>query len=158
MKIETDIFGVIEVEEDKVLKFSEGIPGFREEDEFILIFNEDEENPLHWLQSIKTPELAFVIVNPFEIYSDYEFNIPDSVTKKLEIEDVEDIAIYTIVVIPEDISKMTTNLMAPIIINLKNKKAKQIILETEKYTTKHYIINQESYQESKGGSEDANTI
>lgn len=151
MIVNTTTFGDIEVEEDKILKFKEGIPGFKDEKEFIIVLNEDEDSPLHWLQSVNTPDLTFVITNPFEIYRDYAFDISESLVKKLELLDERDVVVYTIVVIPEDVRKMTTNLMAPIVINSRNMLAKQIIIEDEKYSSRHYIIDQESLQASKGG-------
>ncbi len=143
MKIETANFGQVEIEKEKILAFREGLPGFPEEKEFIVILNHDKDNPFHWLQSVKTPDLSFVIVNPFEIFSDYDLILPQTAIKKLEIEDEKDIIIYTIVVIPEDIKKMTTNLLGPLVVNAKKKIAKQVILEEEKYSTKHFIFDQD---------------
>lgn len=150
MKIETTMFGEIETTKEQIINFIDGIPGFNDEKEFILVLNEDEENPLNWLQSTKTPELSFVIVNPFEIYDDYDFKLPEAAIDKLKIKDEKDVVVWTIVVVPEDITKITTNLVGPIIINLDNMKGKQIILEDDRYSTKHYLIDQELVDE-KGG-------
>ena len=158
MIIETTNFGEIEIEKTRIINFEDGIPGFKDEKRFIIILNEDEDNPLHWLQSVNTPELSFVITDPFEIYDDYDFDISESLVKKLDLKDESEVAIYTIVVIPEDITKMTTNLLGPIVINTANKSAKQIIIEDDKYTTKHYIIPQESLKESQGGQWYVNTL
>lgn len=143
MKLSTKHFGVLDVEEDKIITFPEGIPGFEEENKFIIINNEDEENPFQWLQSVNTMDLAFVIINPFYIFPDYDIIIPDSVQEKLGIESEKDVAIYSIVVVPEDLKKMTVNLLGPIVININKKIGKQVILEDSRYTTKHYIFNQD---------------
>lgn len=142
MKIETARFGTMEIEEEKIITFKEGIPGFPEEKEFIIVLNDDE-TPISFLQSIITAELSFVIIDPFKVYTDYDFLIPDTVQETLEIQEVEDVMVFSMVTIPEDIKKMTSNLMAPIIINIKSKLGKQIILENAEYTTKHYILEQE---------------
>ncbi|WP_333638029.1 flagellar assembly protein FliW [Tissierella praeacuta] len=144
MKIRTKNFGEVEIEKDKIIYFQEGIPAFEEEKEFVLILNEDKESPFHSLQSVNKEELSFVVVNPFEIFDDYDILLPDIAINKLKIEKEEDLNIYTIVVIPEDIKKMTTNLSGPIVINRKKMLGKQVILDDERYTTKHFIFNQDS--------------
>ncbi|WP_313757467.1 flagellar assembly protein FliW [Tissierella sp.] len=144
MKIRTKNFGEVEIEKDKIIYFQEGIPAFEEEKEFVLILNEDKENPFHSLQSVNKEELSFIVINPFEIFNDYDILLPDIAINKLEIKKEEDLNIYTIVVIPEDIKKMTTNLLGPIVINRKKMLGKQVILDDERYTTKHFIFNQDS--------------
>ncbi|CAK7050073.1 flagellar assembly protein FliW [Tissierella carlieri] len=144
MKIKTRNFGEIEIEKEKIIIFEEGIPAFEEEKEFIIILNEDKESPFHWLQSINNQNLSFIVINPFEIFSDYDILLPQTAINKLKIEKEEDINIYTIVVIPTDMKKMTTNLLGPIVINTKERLGKQVILDDERYTTKHFIFNQDS--------------
>lgn len=144
MKIITCNFGEIEIDKDKIVHFPGGIPAFEEEKEFVVILNEDKENPFHWLQSINNPDLSFIIINPFEVFKDYDILLSESTQKKLKIEKEEDVIIYTIVVVPEDLTKMTTNLQGPIVINLKENLGKQVILDDVRYTTKHYIFAQEN--------------
>ena len=140
MKINTTNFGEIEIEEDKIIEFKEGLPAFEDEKQFVIILNEDPENPFHFLQSINTKELSFVILNPFEIFTDYDILLPEMAISKLKIENQEDVAIYTMVVVPEDMTKMTTNLLGPIVINTKERLGKQVILEENKYSTKEPIF------------------
>ncbi|SNS49169.1 flagellar assembly factor FliW [Anaerovirgula multivorans] len=142
MLLKTRNFGEIEIEEEKILDFPDGIPAFEERTKFIILKNPDEEIPFHWLQSVEDENLTFVIVNPFIFRPDYDFEISQSVVEKLGIEAVEDVNLFAIVVVPEDISKMTANLRAPLIINSKNYKAKQIVIEDERYHTKHYILEE----------------
>lgn len=144
MKIKTTNFGEIKISENKVIYFQEGIPAFEDEKEFVVILNEDKENPFHWLQSVKEPDLSFVILNPFEIFGDYDILLPETAINKLNIEKEEDVTIYSMVVIPEDMSKMTTNLLGPIVINTKKMLGKQVILDDERYNTKHFVFNQDS--------------
>lgn len=144
MKIETLNFGEIEIDENKIIRFQQGIPGFEEEKEFVVVLNEDQDNPFHFLQSVTNPELSFVIINPFEMFSDYDLLVPEIAIDILKIEKEEDVIIYTIVVIPEEMEKMTTNLVGPIIINVEQRLGKQVILDDERYSTKHFIFNQDS--------------
>lgn len=141
MKINTTNFGEIEISEDNIIEFKDGIPGFEDEKKFTIILNEDPENPFHYLQSVENGELSFIIINPFEIFPNYDFNISDTVKDKLNIKNEKQVVVYTIVVIPEDIEKMTTNLQGPIVINIDEKKGKQVILDDIRYNTKHLIFN-----------------
>ncbi len=143
MKLNTKNFGELDIDEKKIISFPEGLPGFEEEKEFIIINNEDEENPFCWLQSVKNPDLAFVIVNPFFVFSDYSVDLSETVQEKLKIKDEKDVAVYSIVVVPEDLKKMTANLLGPIVINVRERLGKQVILDDPRYTTKHYIFPQE---------------
>ncbi|NLV89651.1 MAG: flagellar assembly protein FliW [Tissierellia bacterium] len=149
MKVKTRDFGEIEVPEENIILFQDGIPGFDKEKEFIIILNEDEDNPFHHLQSVKNPDLSFIIINPFEVFKDYDIVIPQTAIDKLKIEKAEDVVVYSIVVVPEDIRKMTANLLGPIIINHKEKLGKQVILDDSRYTTKHFLFNQDFQEEVK---------
>ncbi len=116
MKINTANFGKIDIDESKIIEFQDGIPGFEDKKKFTVILNEDMDNPFHYLQSVENEDLSFVIINPFDIFPEYEFNIPKVSKEKLHIENEKQVIVYTIVVVPEDIEKMTTNLQGPIII------------------------------------------
>lgn len=123
------------------ITFKDGIPGLEEYKSYQIEINGDEENPFYILQSLEEPELSFVIMDPFIVEPNYDFELTDSTVEKLEINDVKDISVYTMVTIPEnDYKNMTTNLLGPIIINTKNKLAKQIVLSETNYKTKHKII------------------
>ncbi len=148
MILKTKNFGEIEIDEKNIIHFPEGILGFEEEKQFVMIKDEDEQNPFQWLQSVQNPELAFVIINPFFVFPDYDIVLSKSVQEKLKIEDEKDVAVYSIVVVPEDIEKMTVNLLGPIVININKKLGKQVILDDDRYTTKHYIFKQRSQDRS----------
>lgn len=123
------------------LEFKEGLPAFEEYKNFVVEVNKDETNPFHTLQSLDEAKLSFIIIDPFIINKDYDFKLTDSTVEKLDIKNPKDLLVYTIVTIPDDDYKnMTTNLLAPIIINTKNNLAKQIILTDTDYKTKHKII------------------
>ena len=147
MKLHARSFGEIEINEEDILTFPEGIPGFEDLKKYIIINNPDEENPFDWLQSVDNGDLAFVIINPFFIKPDYDIVIPQSALEKLKIKDESDVVLYSIVVVPEKLEDMTVNLTGPIVINVREKLGKQIILDDKRYTTKHYIFKTE---ESRG--------
>lgn len=142
VELNTKYFGKIEIEEERIITFPDGVPGFEDSKEFVIIENPEDDIPFNWLQSIDNPNLAFVIINPFVFKSDYDFEIPDLVVKKLKIVEQKDISVYTIVVVPEDINKMTANLSGPVIINVNKRLGKQIILDDKRYHTKHLILEE----------------
>lgn len=164
MLLKTKHFGEIDINEQNILKFESGLPGFEKLKKFILIDNGDELSPFKWLQSVSEPQTAFAVANPFMIVKDYDFELNGESVEKLDIEGLEDTAVYVIVVVPEDYEKMSMNLKAPLIINSKNKKGAQIILDTDKYTVRHYILDELRRQEAAAdacsdkerGSDDCN--
>jgi len=142
MIIQTKHFGDVEINEEDVLVFEYGIPGFDELTKFVILGKTDVESPFFWLQSLEDSGVAFVISDPFNYVSDYEAEIDTTMAKFLGIEDENDAIIYNIVTVPEDISKTSINLKAPLVINTKNNKACQVILENERYKFKHIIMEE----------------
>ena len=139
-KVDTLRFGQIEVEDDKVLHFAEGLPAFEDEHEFVII-PYDEESPYVFLQSLTTPELAFLMTVPFVFFPEYEFELDDDNQAKLDIKTQEDLLLYVLLTIPGGkVPEMTANLMAPLVINRANMQARQIVLEHSGYTTKHRLF------------------
>lgn len=135
--VETSRFGVIEFDKEKILTFTEGLPGFQEAKQFILVPHSDN-SPLKWLQSLDVPELAFAVLDPWLLFGDYKpvFHPLDLESLEMENSDDEEMAIVTILTIPEDPHEMTVNLKAPIIINAKSNKAKQVVLLSDDYLIK----------------------
>ena len=152
MILETRYFGELEINESKIISFDGGIPGFEGVRRFVMIDNEDKNSPFKWLQGVDEPKPAFVIVDPFAVKRDYEIKIDDDTRNELGIGSPDTVAVYSIVVVPEDITKMTMNLQAPLIINTENRKGKQLILDTERYGVRHYIIDE---LQGRGDAENA---
>jgi flagellar assembly factor FliW len=147
MLINTKHFGEIEIDETKIITFRNGLPGFENVKKFVVLSEPDSESVFCWLQSVDEPNLAFVILDPFIIIKDYELNLNRETLKELEIEKEEDVIAYSIVVVPADINKMSINLQAPLIINARNHKGMQLILDTDRYGVRHYILDELKRQE-----------
>lgn len=139
MKIETKYQGTVEIEEQEIWTFEKGIPGFPEEKQFVIL-PLPENNIYSFLQSVKTPALAFIIVNPFVFFKDYSFDIDNGTVAQLELTEEKDALVYSILTLQDPFEKTTANLQAPLIMNIKNKKGKQLILNEGNYKTKHYIL------------------
>lgn len=141
MKIQTAHFGDIEFDMTKKIQFDNGLPGLEEDTEFALLSREDN-LPICWLQSLVRPRISLPVLNPFEICPTYEFDITDSDTDKLQILDIKDVCILNVLVIPHDHpGEMTINMSAPIIINMKNRRARQIFLNEKCYSTKMRVAD-----------------
>ncbi len=139
-KVDTVRFGEIEVEEDKIVHFEQGIPAFEDEHEFLVI-PYDAESPYYFMQSLATPDLAFLLTVPFVFFPDYEFELDDEVLKQLGIKQQEEILIYALITIPGGkVEDMTANLMAPVVINTTNMQARQVVLDRSGYTTRHRLF------------------
>ena len=142
-KIETVRFGTIEVEESKIVRFPKGLPAFEDEHEFI-IAPFDDETPYVFLQSVNTPDLAFMMTTPYLFFPDYEFRLNDTVLHELQISNPDELLVYTLLTIPAgNVRGMTANLLAPIVINKKTNQAQQVVLEKTDYTTKHLLFPKE---------------
>ena len=140
LKVYTSRFGEIEVDEAKIVHFKDGIPAFEDEHEFIILPYE-EESPYYFMQSLKTPDLAFLLTIPFLFFQDYTFELDDQSIAELDIKDPEKVFYYSMVTIPNgSIRYMTANLVAPVVLNGENMMAKQVVLEKSNYTTKHRLF------------------
>jgi flagellar assembly factor FliW len=140
IKINTSRFGELEIDEKRVVHFKDGIPAFEDEKEFVILPYE-EETPYYFMQSMKSPDLAFLITVPFLFFPNYTFEIDDETMAELDISEKDKVLYYTLITIPNfSIRYMTTNLLAPVVVNTKNMQAKQIVLEKTQYTTKERLF------------------
>ena len=154
-KITTTRFGEIEEDESKMVHFAAGLPAFEDEHEFIII-PYDEESPCVFLQSVTTPDLAFLMAIPFIFFPDYEFRLEDDVLESLALERQEDLLLYTLLTIPgSDIREMTANLLAPIVINSRTNEGRQIVLDKSSYRTKHKLFSKKT-EDRKESEREAN--
>ncbi|MEK3764717.1 flagellar assembly protein FliW [Solibacillus sp. FSL K6-4121] len=135
MNITTAYMGEVEVNPSQIIKFEHGLPGFEDEKEFIQL-PLSKESVFQVLQSIKTAGLAFIITSPYLINADYGFELDEAVTQALDLKSDKEVAVFNIVSLKDSLENSTVNLKAPIILNIENQKAKQIILE-EDYAIRH---------------------
>ena len=153
MKIVTRFFGEIEIDDQKILSFEEGLIGFENLKKFTLIYNSEGENSksIIWLQSLDEPMVAIPIINPFYVMTDYNPIINDEVLDSLGQLNEDNTALFLTLTVPSDISQMTTNLKAPIIVNAETKKGCQVIAENPEYVIKYniYDVIQKMKEESK---------
>lgn len=140
MIVKTTRFGPVEMDEEKVIIFSRGIPGFENLRRFFILPAGDTED-IQWLQAIDDPAVALLIIDPFKYFRGYCVDIPGSDLQELQIKDSNQALVAAVVTIPgNDPANATANLLAPIIINTGLNKARQVILSDTSYTTRHKLF------------------
>jgi flagellar assembly factor FliW len=149
MRLNTKYHNEVEINEEDILQFEKGIPGFPEETKFVVL-PLDEDGSFSVLQSVETSALAFVIASPFAFFPNYDFKLEDSVVEELELKSENDVVVYSILTVEDPFEKTTANLQAPVIINKTNNKAKQVILVEEGYKTKHNLFGKTELHKVKG--------
>ena len=140
MLLKTQNFGEIEIREEEIIEFTKPIVGFDDYKQYILLSKESI-FPTFWLQSVDNPKLAFPVVSPFFVDENYSIKLQPHDFEDIHLKEFEDVLVLTLLVVPQDVSLMRTNLRAPIIYNPVKKRAKQVILQEEKYPI-HYFINE----------------
>lgn len=148
MKIDTFHFGEIEVGEQDMFTFSKGMPGFEGFRDFVVIKLSDMA-PFSYLQSIEKKELSFIITDPFLFYPDYEFELTERMLEELLVERKEDVMVWSIVTVQDELNEATLNLLAPVVLNLDKRLGKQIVLHDTGYKTKHKLIENKNQKKQK---------
>jgi len=135
-------FGNIEIPEGELISFPEGIYGFEDLKRWALLGKVEEESSFMWLHAIDDPKICFVVIDPFVIRKDYLPEPDEGILAKIETDNAEDLRVLAIVTVPEDVKRMTANLKSPILINSAKNIAVQMVMDTDKYTFKHYILDE----------------
>lgn len=132
----------MDVREEDVITLAEGMLGFSENTRFTLIPDELGE-PFQWMQSLDQPALAFVVIEPSRVLSEYHFSVKRDQIKALETESVDDLLVYVIVTMAGSVLDVTVNLQGPIVINKNNSVGQQIVLNDPKFSTRHPLFTDE---------------
>lgn len=143
MKINTKIFGEIEVGDDKIITFENGIIGFPDLKHFMLLHDEEEgtEAGIRFLQSIEEPAFAMPVMDPLLVKSDYNPEVDDDLLANAGNLNADNILVLVTVTVPSDLTRMSVNLQGPLVINVEEHKACQIIIEGNEYPVKFPIYD-----------------
>lgn len=139
MKVQTSRFGEIEVPDESVIRFPEGIVGFRETTEFVM-FDCGDEGVFKWLQSSQDPEIAFVICEANLIIPGYQIIVGKKELSALEAETTDELLVALILSIPEDPREMTANLLGPLVFNVEKRSGMQVVLINPAYSTRFKVF------------------
>jgi len=125
IQFETTRFGSLEVEQDRLVNFPEGLIGLPELKKFILIDHKD--TPLKWLQSVDDPDMAFIVGSPSLLVAEYSLQLEDAVRKYLQLDNEEDLVPLVIMRVQgEDV---IANFQGPILINAENMRGVQLVVD-----------------------------
>lgn len=153
MQLNTRLFGEIEIEEEKIIFFEKGIIGFPYCQKFTLIYDETEDGKrknISWLQSIEEPGFALPVMDPLVVKEDYDPQVEQELLKHLGALTQENTYVLVTVTVPEDVKKISVNLKAPIVINVEERKAAQIIVE-DSFQVKYPIYDILQEKKEKAG-------
>ncbi|MBY0469816.1 flagellar assembly protein FliW [bacterium] len=141
MIIKTGRFGQLTVGDDERIRIPQGILGFPELQNYFLVDPADDTLIL-WLQSIDRPEVAFPLLEPKIFRPDYAVRLSSMELRELQLESINQSAVFSVLTIPDDVTQMTANLKAPLVINLKRQVAKQVVLQENEYGIKHTMFKE----------------
>ncbi len=142
MKINSRVFGEAEIDAEKIITFPGGIIGFPDLQRFALMFDEEKgTHNIQWLQSIDEPAFAMPVMDPLLVKPDYNPEIDDDVLKEAMPLTPDNMLVLVTATVPKDITKMTVNLMGPIVINADTKKACQVIVSDNELPVKFPIYD-----------------
>ena len=140
MEVETTRFGLVDVTDDRLITFPTGLLGFTAYKNYALL-QPDNQGAFFWLQSIEAPELAFVVTDPTLWVGGYQVGIRPEHMEELALESVDNAQIF--VIVNKYGTKLTANLQGPLVVNIGNRRGKQMVLADKKWTTRHEIIHLE---------------
>ena len=143
MFIKTRIFGDVEISDDKIITFDDGIIGFPELKHFAIMHDEEKGSDagIKYFQSVEEPGFAMPVMDPLMVCENYNPQVNDELLAPLgELKD-DNIIVLVTVTVPTDLTKMTVNLQGPIIINADEKKCAQIIVEGNDYPVRFPIYD-----------------
>ena len=147
MDIKTAKFGSLDVDNETVINFPNGIPGFEKCTKYKILHDKDKEvkgeQPCFWLQSIDDTELSFQIIDAAALGLNYEFTLTDEETNLLKLEKTDDIAVLLLTSKndnpQEGESNIKVHMTAPLAINLKSAIGFQKILRNEEYDLNYNV-------------------
>ena len=146
MKAETKYFGEIEFSEEEPLTFPKGLFGFEDEKRFLLLPFEGN-GTLYSLQSLSTPQLAFVLMDPFSL-TPYAPVLEEEELAELGVKDSQELYYFVMCVVKSPVAESTVNLKCPVAINPDTRVAMQVILEDGAYEMRHRLG---SFEQRKDG-------
>ena len=149
MQIASTRFGTIEIREDAVLEFPDGLPGLPGE-RWALVAK-DEDSPFYWLHSVEHSEVAIPVTSPWLFVSDYEVRVPEEEAKRIGLNDAGDAYILCVVRATEQLSDCTINLAGPLVINSGSKTGRQVLNDAGGYSVRHPLFSEVELNEVQPG-------
>ena len=139
MIVQSTRFGELDVPDGQILDFAQGIMGFPEEKRFALMEYKPD-SPFYFLQSLADPNLTFLLINPFAFFNDYEFDMDDALIAEIGVTADNPPTVFNIATVRDKIENMTVNLAGPVLVNLRDQKAAQWVIEKTQFSTRYPLF------------------
>jgi len=122
-----------------VIHFDEGLIGFSECKDFVVMENEGLA-PFRLLQSVESPEVGFLVVEPTSLVNNYYERVPARDWESIGVIGTTKLLAFAIVIIGQTPETSTGNLQAPLLVNYEKMIGKQVILSESGYSVRHPLI------------------
>jgi flagellar assembly factor FliW len=137
MNIETRDFGVVDISDESIYNFPNGIYGFESENQFALFSMPVDDITLIYLQSTQKTSPCFFVFEPWDVLPNYAPLISEEDLKEAEAATIDDLIFLSIATIPDSISEMSINIKSPVVLNPKTGKGFQVILLNPDYSVRY---------------------
>jgi len=154
--VELPRFGSFTYAEEEVFRFPWGLPGFPALRHWLALTLPTQPNFV-WLQSLDDLKVAIPTCDPYMVFESYNPKLPAYAVAALEIADPGEFTLLCVMVATADAEEMTMNLMAPIVVNLRTRQARQVMLENSGYSMKESVPRKASATEAAGEAAKAST-
>jgi len=146
----TEQFGPLTYQDDAVLLFPRGLPGFEQSRRFVLV-KQPELAPLVHLQSLESATLCFLAIPVPVIDATYQpqLSAEDCDTLELDAIDSTHTLLLALLAVTAE-GNVTANLLAPVVVNLATKLALQAVRADTRYSHEHQIRDAEVLNDASG--------
>jgi len=139
MLIQSTRFGELDIAEDQLLEFPHGMPGFSEEKKFAFMEYQPE-SPFYFLQSVADADLTFLMIDPFKFFNDYKFAMDDELLAEIGLSEENPPLVFNIASVKDALENMTVNLAAPVLVNFRDRKAVQLVIEKTDFPMRYPLF------------------
>lgn len=139
MIVQSTRFGELDVAEEQVLDFPQGVLGFPEEKKFAFMEYKPD-SPFYFLQSVTDADLTFLMIDPFKFFNDYEFAMDDELLAEIGLSDENPPLVFNIASVKDALEHMTVNLAAPVLVNARDRKAVQLVIEKTEFPLRYPLF------------------
>ena len=143
MDINTRDFGVVQVEDDAVYEFDDGLYGFEDDKRFAIFEQSFDDVSFLYLQSMDNIIPCFLVFEPWDLHPDYQPVLTKEDMAICQVNNTEDLIFLVIASVPTSIEEMSINIKSPVVLNPKTRKARQVILQNPDYTVKYQPFKQD---------------
>ncbi len=148
MEINTRDFGLIQVENDAIYDFDDGLYGFEDDHQFAIFEKSFEDVSFLYLQSIDDIVPCFLVFEPWDLHPSYQPVLSREDMELCQVGNVDELIFLVIASVPSSIGELSINIKSPVVLNPKTRKARQVILQNPDYTVRYLPFK----QDGKAGS------